>query len=184
MKTAPIEPEGFLYIPDFLSLNEQDSVLHEFRSLIYKHDVFRGLKLKRAYAQFGYSYVSNGRKLEVAPEIPAFLQTLIKNASPYYPSDITFTQCIVTRYPHGAGIGWHTDAPQFGNYVIGVSLTGEARLQFRLNSSKEVAYEVKVAPGSLYVMQGLLRWNYQHQVIPVKVERYSLTFRYLTERKN
>ena len=179
-----VEPKGFLYIPDFLSLNEQGSLLHELRSLVYKHDVFRGQKLKRGYAQFGYSYVSTGRKLEVASAIPAFLQTLIIKASPYYPNDIMFTQCIVTHYPPGAGIGWHTDAPQFGEYIIAVSLAGEARLQFSPNSSKEVTYELKVSPGSLYLMQGLVRWNYQHQIVPVKVERYSLTFRYLTERKN
>jgi DNA oxidative demethylase len=179
-----IEPEGFLYIPDFLLLKEQAALLHELRSLIYKHDVFRGQKLKRGYAQFGYSYVSTGRKLEVAPMIPPFLQTLINKASPYYPNDIRFTQCIVTHYPSGAGIGWHTDAPQFGDYIIAVSLAGEARLQFRPNSSKEVTYEVKASPGSLYLLQDLVRWNYQHQVIPVKVERYSLTFRYVTDRKN
>jgi alkylated DNA repair protein (DNA oxidative demethylase) len=133
-----VEPEGFLYIPDFLLLNEQVTLLHELQSLIYKHDVFRGQKLKREYAQFGYSYVSTGRKLEVAPMIPAFLQTLIKKASPYYPNDFMFTQCIVTHYPPSAGIGWHTDAPVFGEYIIGVSLAGEARLQFRPNSSKEL----------------------------------------------
>jgi DNA oxidative demethylase len=174
-----VEPEGFLYIPDFLSLNEQAALLHELRSLIYKHDVFRGQRLKRGSAQFGYSYVSTGRRLEVAPMIPAFLQTLIRRASLYYPNDIMFTQCIVTHYPPGAGIGWHTDAPQFGDYIIGISLAGETRLQFRPNISKEVTYEVEASPGSLYLMQGLVRWNYQHQVVPVKVERYSLTFRYV-----
>lgn len=179
-----VEPGGFLYIPDFLSLDEQAALLHDLRSLMYKHDVFRGQQLKRGYAQFGYSYVSTGRKLEVAPMIPAFLQTLIKKARPYYPTDIMFTQCIVTHYPSRAGIGWHTDAPQFGEYIIGISLAGVARLQFRPKGFKEVTYEVKVSPGSLYLMHGLVRWNYQHQVVPVKAERYSLTFRYIAEPKS
>lgn len=178
-----VEPEGFLYIPDFLSFNEQASLLHELRSLVYKHDVFRGQKLKRGYAQFGYSYVSTGRKLEVAPIIPAFLQTLIKKASPYYPNSIKFTQCIVTHYPPGAGIGWHTDAPLFGEYILCFSLASEARLQFSPNSSNEVAYEVKVSPGSLYVLQGLARWHYEHRIIAVKAERYSITFRYVAKLK-
>ena len=30
----------------------------------------------------------------------------------------------------------------------------------------------------------LARWNYQHQVIPVKAERYSITFRYVAKRKS
>jgi alkylated DNA repair protein (DNA oxidative demethylase) len=179
-----VEPVGFLYNPDFLSLNEQVALLHELQSLTYTHDVFRGQKLKRRYAQFGYSYVSTGRKLKVALPIPTFLQTLIKKASPYYPNSIEFTQCIVTHYPPGAGIGWHTDAPLFGEYILCVSLASEARLQFSPNSSKEVAYEVKVSPGSLYVLQGLARWHYEHRIIPVKAERYSITFRYVAKRKS
>ena len=194
-----VEPEGFLYIPDFLSFNEQQALLHELRSLSYKHDVFRAQKLKRGYAQFGYSYETTSRRLTVAPPIPPFLQAAIRRATffypelresiiqkpttPYYPTDILFTQCIVTHYPPGAGIGWHTDAPQFGNYILCLSLASEARLQFRPNSSKEVTYEVKISPGSLYMMQGLARWNYQHQVIPVKAERYSITFRYVAKLK-
>jgi DNA oxidative demethylase len=179
-----VEPVGFLYNPDFLFLNEQVALLHELQSLTYTHDVFRGQKLKRRYAQFGYSYVSTGRKLKVALPIPTFLQTLIEKASPYYPNSIKFTQCIVTHYPPGAGIGWHTDAPLFGEYILCVSLASEARLQFSPNSSKEVAYEVKVSPGSLYVLQGLARWHYEHRIIPVKAERYSITFRYVAKRKS
>ena len=200
LRRMRIEPEGFLYIPNFLSLNDQASLLHELQALNYEHDVFRGRKLKRGYAQFGYSYETTSRRLTVAPPIPPFLQAAIRRATffvpelresiiqkpttSYYPTDILFTQCIVTHYPPGAGIGWHTDAPLFGGSVIGVSLAGEARLQFRPNSYKEVTYEVKVSPGSLYLLQGVVRWNYQHQLVPVKAERYSITFRYVVERKN
>ena len=95
-------------------------MLHELKSLIYTHDVFRGQKLKRGYAQFGYSYETTSRRLTVAPPIPPFLQAAIRRATffvpelresiiqkpttPYYPTDILFTQCIVTHYPPGAGI--------------------------------------------------------------------------------
>jgi hypothetical protein len=37
---------------------------------------------------------------------------------------------LVTRYPPGAGIGWHRDAPQFGD-VSGVSLQATCRMRFR-----------------------------------------------------
>jgi hypothetical protein len=80
-----------------------------------------------------------------------------------------------------SGIGWHTDAPRFGECVVGVSLGGDARFQFRPNGSEEVSYEIKAAPGSLYLMRGPTRWEYQHQVVPVKTERFSLTFRHVAE---
>jgi alkylated DNA repair protein (DNA oxidative demethylase) len=147
----------------------------------YQHDLFRGQRLKRGYAQFGYAYVSTGRKLDRAQEMPDFLAELIERALPLCPEGAKFSQCIVTRYPEGAGIGWHTDAPRFGESVMAVSLGAAARLQFRPNGTKETSCEVLTVPGSLYVMQGPARWEYQHQVVAVKEERFSLTFRSVAE---
>jgi DNA oxidative demethylase len=170
-------PDGFVYVAKFLSDAEQGSLLREVRVLTYTHDRFRGQTMKRGWAQFGYEYVSIGQKLTPAPPMPAFLQAVIEQARSYYPNGVEFAQCIVTHYPAGAGIGWHTDAPRFGDCILGVSLTAAARLQFRPNKSQAVCFETTAAPGSLYVLQGISRWNYQHQIVPVKAERYSLTFR-------
>jgi DNA oxidative demethylase len=174
MKQAP---EGVGYYEDFLSLAEQDSLLREVRALPYEHDVFRKQLMKRAWAQFGYKYVAIGRKLEPAPPIPPYLKTVIEKAAPFYPTDVEFDQCIVTLYPPGSGIGWHTDAPRFGEHILGVSLASPARLQFRPNKTEKASFEVTATPGSLYVIQGIARWRYQHRLVPVRAERYSLTFR-------
>ena len=40
-----------------------------------------------------------------------------------------------------------------------------------------INYEILVAPSSLYVLRGPARFEFQHQVVPVKIERYSVTFR-------
>jgi alkylated DNA repair dioxygenase AlkB len=173
------KPEGLLYIAHFLSGAEQDTLLRELRALAYQHDTFRGQRLKRSYAQFGYAYVSTGRKLETTAAMPEFLQVVIDKARPHCPEGATFNQCIVTHYPIGAGIGWHTDAPRFGECVVGVSLGTEARFQFRPNGTEETTYEVRAAPGSMYLMRGPVRWDYQHQVVRVKTERFSLTFRHV-----
>jgi alkylated DNA repair dioxygenase AlkB len=174
-------PEGLVYVANFLSGEEQAALLRELRALDYQHDTFRGQRLKRGYAQFGYAYVSTGRKLEIAATLPEYLQAVIRKARAYCPDGVSFNQCIVTHYPPGSGIGWHTDAPRFGECVVGVSLGSEARLQFRPNGAEEATYEVRAAPGSMYLMRGPARWGYQHQVVPVKTERYSLTFRHVGE---
>ena len=93
------------------------------------------------------------------------------------PSDTRFDQCIVTYYPVGAGIGWHTDAERFGDTILAVSLAGQAKLRFRPNGATKHTHEQVVTPGALYVMHGRARWEYQHQVVPVKTDRYSLTLR-------
>jgi len=172
-------PPGFEYVADFLSAEEQVALLRELASLEYQHDTFRGQTLKRRYAQFGYAYVSIGRKLEPAPTIPAFLHVAMEKVKRHCPPGTEFNQCIVTHYPAGAKIGWHTDAPCFGECVVGVSLDTEARLQLRANRTKRASFEVRVAPGSMYLMRGAARWEHEHQLMPVKGERYSLTFRHV-----
>lgn len=174
-------PKGFCYVPDFLDAEEQRALHGHLDALGYEHDVFRGQRLKRRYAQFGYAYVSTGRKLEPAAPMPDFLAALTTKALPHCPPGTQFNQCIVTHYPKGAGIGWHTDAPRFGDCIMGVSLGGLARLQFRPNGTEPISFEVLAGPGSLYVMTGSARWLHQHKVTPVKSERYSLTFRHVTE---
>jgi alkylated DNA repair dioxygenase AlkB len=178
MKAAP---EGFVYVADFLSAAEQAALLGELWALDYQQDVFRGQRLKRRYAQFGYAYVSTGRKLQASTPLPEFLQAVIDKATAYCPAGAVFNQCIVTHYPPGSGIGWHTDAPRFGECVVGVSLASQARFQFRPNGAEEATHEVRAAPGSMYLLSGLVRWDYQHQVVPVKSERYSLTFRHVAK---
>jgi alkylated DNA repair dioxygenase AlkB len=176
-------PAGFSYFPNFLTPQEQADLLEQLRGLRYEHDSFRGQQLKRSYAQFGYAYKSTGRRLEEAARMPEFLLALIRKGLPHCPEGTPFNQCIVTHYPARAGIGWHTDAPRFGEVIMAVSLGGEGQLQFRPNGQEEVSYELLAAPGSQYVMHGDARWKYQHQVVPVETERYSLTFRYVPENE-
>jgi DNA oxidative demethylase len=177
------QPEGLDYEADFLSDAEQADLLSELRALTYTHDTFRGKLMKRSWAQFGFEYKSIGQKLIPAPPIPPFLREIIEKASPYYPASSEFDQLIVTHYPPGAGIGFHTDADKFGDVILGVSLASPARLRFSPGKSKVVSFELTATPGSLYVMQGKARWEYQHHIPPVKAERYSLTFRSIDGRK-
>jgi alkylated DNA repair dioxygenase AlkB len=173
--------EGFSYVPDFLDPDEQLSLLRTLLDLEFVHDTFRGQRLKRSYAQFGYTYVSTGRRLTPAAPLPDYLLALIDKARPYVHESCSFNQCIVTHYPRGSGIGWHTDAVRFGECIMAVSLGDAARLQFRANGTEQFACEVVTSPGSLYEMHGPARWDYQHQVIPVAADRYALTFRLVAD---
>jgi alkylated DNA repair dioxygenase AlkB len=127
--------------------------------------------------QFGYAYVSTGRKVEAAPELPEFLTAVAAKALTYCPAGTTFNQCIVSRYPVGAGIGFHSDADVFGDCIVGVSPGGRGRFQFQCKDIDEVMFEVELLPGSMYMMHGPSRWDHTHRVVPVRAERYSLTFR-------
>jgi len=172
-------PEGIIYIPEFLHLHEQRPFTKQLETLDYKQDYFRGRQLKREYKQFGYAYVSTGRKLTPAPPMPPFVATIVAKGRAKCPHGAQFNQCIITKYPKGAGIGWHTDAPSFGDCIMAISLGAVAKVKFRVIGSERSCYELEATPGSLYVMQGKTRWNYQHCVAPMKSTRYSLTFRWV-----
>jgi alkylated DNA repair dioxygenase AlkB len=93
------------------------------------------------------------------------------------PEDLV--EVLVQRYPEGAQIGWHRDAPMF-DQVLGVSLLSPSRLRFRRGPAGEREnYELTLAPRSGYVLSGEARTKWEHHIPPAKSLRYSITFRTL-----
>jgi alkylated DNA repair dioxygenase AlkB len=87
-------------------------------------------------------------------------------------------EALVQRYPPGATIGWHRDAPAFGE-VVGISLLASSRLRFRPGASGRTTFEVELPPRSAYLLSGAARWKLQHAIPAVPELRYSITFRTL-----
>jgi alkylated DNA repair dioxygenase AlkB len=89
-------------------------------------------------------------------------------------------QILVTRYPPGATIGWHRDAPMFGPTVVGVSFLSSCRIRFqRQHEGRRQVFEVDLQPRSGYILGGAVRSAWQHSIPPTKSLRYSITFRTL-----
>lgn len=84
------------------------------------------------------------------------------------------------RYPEGAGIGWHRDAPPFGSPVFGVSIGAPCVLRFqRRTGGRRLVHGLELEPGSAYVLDGPARWSWQHSITATPGRRYSVTFRTL-----
>ena len=83
-------------------------------------------------------------------------------------------QFLIARYPPGASIGWHRDAPMFGAPVLGVSLVSECRMRFRKG---DVTFTQILQPRSLYILAKAARTVWQHHILPTKNLRYSVTMR-------
>lgn len=166
-------PDGFVYVPGFLTPSAHDELLDRVRCLRFEHDVFRGRRLMRSWAQFGFRYFSTGRRPLEAPPLPPFLARLVKTGGTLCPNYLEpFNQCIVTHYQTGAGIGWHTDAPRFGDVIMGISLGGPRRFQLRDGRSGGACCEIVLARGSLHVLHGRARSNCQHRIVPVTQDRW------------
>ena len=94
--------------------------------------------------------------------------------------EAAFEQVIMARYPAGAGIGRHIDAPIFGEPIVGVSLRGACQMKFE--NAKTEPVKLQIEPRSLYVMAGESRWDWTHMTTSTKQTRYAITFRTVREK--
>ena len=169
-------PEGFQYLPDFLS-NEEELILLSFvQTLDWENIHMHGVIAKRKVVHFGMDYSYDTRRVSPTTPAPPVLTFLIDRAAKVMkvkPEDLK--EILISYYPVGAPIGWHRDAPMFES-VFGVSLGNECVMKFR---SENESFKKVLEPRAAYVIQGPARWNWQHHIPAVKEERYSITFRTL-----
>ena len=176
-------PEGLVYRPDFLSVDEERTLLAQMVELPFRPFEFQGFTGKRETVSFGWSYRFDGTGLAPAAPLPDWLLPLRDKAAAF--ADLapdSIEQALLIRYGEGAGLGWHRDRPVFGD-VIGVSLLAPAPLRFRLKEgAKWRRFTVGVEPRSAYLLRGPSRELWEHSIPPVETLRFSVTFRTLRRR--
>jgi len=177
------EPEGIVYEPELISVEEEAGLLDELESLRFDPIVLHGRAAKRTGRHYGLDYDYESRTPMPGEPVPDWLLPVRGRAAELAgrePDELV--EILVQRYPPGATIGWHRDAPAFGT-VIGVSLGGSSRLRFqRGKRERRRVWEVLLAPRSGYVLSGEARRSWEHSIPPTKELRYSITFRTLRER--
>ena len=174
-------PEGFLYVDDVLSEQEESGLLHQVEGLDFSAVVMHGVAARRTTRHYGYGYEFQSQALTEADPLPDWLVELRDRvAASTGEEPAQFVEALVTRYPPGATMGWHRDAPGFGDVVLGVSLGARCRLRFQRGKGPDrVVAEQLLEPRSVYALKGAARWLWQHSIPAVKETRYSVTFRTL-----
>jgi alkylated DNA repair dioxygenase AlkB len=176
--------EGLIYIEDFVTEGEERQLLTVLERLDYREVTMHGQAARRTVRMFGLDYDYSSREVVPAAPLPESLLWLRERAAALIerePGDLA--QILISRYPPGAGIGWHRDAPMFGSKIVGVSLLAPARMRFQRTVKGEREVEaIELAPRSAYVLSGPARWSWQHTIAPTKELRYSVTFRTLRRR--
>jgi alkylated DNA repair protein (DNA oxidative demethylase) len=171
-------PEGLIYVPGFLSEAGERDVLAVLATFELHPYVLHDTPSRRLVRSFGLALVAGAYDAGPAAPVPAGLDWLRKRCAALMgrePEELM--DLLVTRYPPGAGIGWHRDAPQFGD-VSGISLLRSCRMRFRRGrpcawETAELTLELR----SAYVLSGPARAQWQHRIPPVTKERWSMTFR-------
>ena len=127
-------PEGLVFKPDFLTVQEEHELLDLLQTLPFYEFKLQGVAAKRRVLHFGLRYALESRVLSTAPEMPSQFERLRRRAAEFVgvaPEE--FSQILVNEYRPGAGIGWHHDSPAFG-IVAGISLGASCTMRFQHGS--------------------------------------------------
>ena len=175
------KPAGLLYRPELIDDSEEATLLCTLEALDFREITMRGQTARRTVRLYGVDYDYESGELRPGDPLPpelACLRDRCAELAGIPPAELV--QALVSRYPAGAGIGWHRDAPMFGSKVIGVSLLSSCRMRFqRRAKDRRLVYALELAPRSGYVLAGSARWAWQHSIPATKALRYSVTFRSL-----
>ena len=180
----PDVPSGFLYRGDFITNDQEASLIREISGLEFSNFEMRGVIARRRVAFFGKSYDAGGAD---TPPLPAFLEPLRDGVAAWANVDAdAFAMALVNEYSRGAPIGWHRDAPQY-DIVAGVSLVSPCEMRFRpyvppkeasmQERRRTVTHKIVLERRSAYLMTGESRSAYEHHIPAVSALRYSITFR-------
>jgi DNA oxidative demethylase len=178
----PPRPDGLEYREAFVTPDEETQLLAVVEQLDFRTVTMRGQVARRTVRHFGLDYAYESGELVPADPLPEAISWLRDRCAGLLgrePEDLV--QILVSRYPEGAGIGWHRDAPMFGSRIAGVSLRAPCRMRFQrtLKGRPRETYALELAPRSAYVLSGPARWSWQHSIPATKDLRYSVTFRTL-----
>lgn len=185
---GPPLPAGLRYEEDFLSPEEEASLLAVIERLPLAPMNYRGYTALRRVVSYGGTYDFSAQRLDAAEPLPDWLAPLRARAAAWIAvAPEAFTQALVAEYRPGTPLGWHRDVPDFED-VVGISLGNEAVLRFRPYPpdapKKADILRLAVAPRSIYLLRGPARWQWQHSVAATKSLRYSITLRTATQRRH
>ena len=180
MRGVVEQPTGFRYIPSLLSEDQEQELLERVEGLQFDEVRMHGQVARRVVRHFGVQYAFESAAIAPGPPIPDWLADVRDRAAQLLDvPQAALAEVLVTYYPPGATIGWHRDAPVFGD-VVGVSLGSLCEMRFQRGQGEERrVFQQLLEPGSAYVLSGPARNRWQHSIPQVVTDRYSVTFRTL-----
>jgi alkylated DNA repair dioxygenase AlkB len=180
---APALPDGLTYIDGLIDADQEAVLTEAARQVDVSPFRFQGWTGKRQTASFGWHYDFDDASFAETEAIPDWLIGLRAAAASFAgvePAELL--QVLVTRYDPGAGIGWHRDRPVF-EHVVGISLGAPATLRLRRRVAGGFERRaLPLAPRSAYHLSREARYEWEHSIAPIDAQRWSITFRSLSEK--
>jgi len=176
----PSAPNGLSWREDFVSRDEEASLIEAIDAARLAPFRFQGWVGKRLTASFGWHYDFDRASFGPTEPLPDFLLPLRTRAAAFAGLEPeALVQALLIRYDPGAGIGWHRDRPVF-DHVAGISLGAPAMMRFRRRTGRGFERRsLPLAPRSAYHLAGEARHGWEHSIAPIDRTRWSITFRSL-----
>ena len=184
-------PHGSVYQPEFITRAEEMTLLEAIEPLPFREARFQQYFAKRRVVHFhpaggGEAYDQNDDDTFSSGPLPSLFVDLQQKVAKWLAIDpATLIHALASEYRPGTPIGWHRDKPVYG-VVVGLSLAGWGRMRFRPldpRAPRNAMVLIELEPRSVYVMQGPIRWQSQHSMLPTTALRYSITFRTRADRE-
>jgi len=183
-------PNGLVYRPDFITPAEEALLVSFIEAMPLTHatDGTGAYIAKRRIVHFGWGLDPDGKGYGTKEPLPPVLLPFAFRIAKWLsiPKG-RVVEALVNEYSPGTPLGWHRDNERC-EHIIGISLAGWARMRFRPVQPKggrgahrdpKDVIALELEPRSAYIMQGSIRYDYQHSVAAVRALRYSITFRTL-----
>lgn len=181
---SPLLP-GLAYGDDVVTRAEESDLIARIEAAELTPFQFQQWEGKRLTRSFGWTYDFQTGRFAPGDPMPEWLDTLRVRAANFAgiePEKIE--QALIIQYGMGAGIGWHKDRPVF-EHVIGLSLGAPAAMRFRRRANGGFErFTAELAPRSIYHMDGEVRNDWEHSIVPMDAPRWSVTFRSLRQNTN
>jgi alkylated DNA repair dioxygenase AlkB len=181
---GPELPPGLVYVPDWLSEKEHDSVVREIEQQEFETGLSRRVQHYGARYHYDTSQIS---EIGSAPCAPPLLHAIGKRLLDERYFERIPEQVIVNEYLQQQGIAAHIDKETFGPKVATVSLLESWLMRFR-SLDRQKTIDVLLEKNSLAIMTGESRYLWTHEILKnktvsvaglksVKKRRLSITFR-------
>ncbi|KAJ3324976.1 Alkylated DNA repair protein alkB 8 [Boothiomyces sp. JEL0866] len=188
---------GIYYLPNFVNLEEEEILTNHVKEQgeLGRWEILH----QRSVQHYGYrfDYPTNDvdrRAIDLKDELvllPEWTSEILDRYMQKFPHHSKPNQLTMNHYIPGGGIPYHTDRhSSFLSPVLIFSMASDIVMDFK--SLEEKVTSVVLERGSLVVMDGKARYEYQHAIKPRNVdiidglvqertERWSLTFRTIRE---
>src|SRR5688500_5187746 len=104
--------EGLTYREEFVTRTDEAKLLAALSELTSQDARMMGAGARRTVIHYGYDYDYGGWSIHPSDPPPPFLEPLLQKAATAAGIERDLIeQILVARYPPGATIGWHRDAP-------------------------------------------------------------------------